>query len=326
MTVSNYPNGFANGVVIRGVPVEVPAPGKVFWVNGSGATVADAVIPDTGKSPSDGNKGTYLEPFRTIDYAVGKCKASRGDTIYVMPGTVETISGDSGVDFDVAGVTVIGLGSGSLQPRLDFTATDSTVEVNADSVALYNLNFHANISAVVIGLSVIAGATDLVVSNCNFDVETTTTDEFVIAINFGVGCNRFVIEDSVIDQGLGGAAAGIKLVGATAGGTIRNNRIVGDYSLANISGITTLSTEIYIEGNVLVQGGTGGLNAVAVIVLLTGTTGVVRDNYIVCDVATFALQTVADAMSFMNNQRTDDVGEAKTSTDISASVTVSADA
>jgi hypothetical protein len=320
MAISNYPNGFQGGLLVRDVPVEIPHPGKVFWVNNS------TVLPDLGLGGSDGNPGTYLKPFSTIDYAIGKCKANRGDVIYVMPGHVETIGAAAAVDLDVAGVSVIGLGRGSKQPRLDYTADTGTIEVNADNVSIVNMNFHANVPAVAIGLSILTLATDCLVKGCTFDVETTTTDEFLISINVGVGCDRLIVEDCNMDMGLGGAAAGVKLVGATAGVSIRRNRMVGDYSLAIISGITTLSTEVYIEDNLLLQGGTGNLNAVAVIVLLTGTTGVIRGNYIVCDVATFALQTVADACAFMGNQRTDDVGEAKTSNDTSASVTVSTDA
>ena len=32
---SNYPNGFANGVTIRGVPITITNPGAVFWVSNS---------------------------------------------------------------------------------------------------------------------------------------------------------------------------------------------------------------------------------------------------------------------------------------------------
>ncbi len=320
MPISNYPSGFANGIHIKGVPIEIPHPGKVFWVNNSG------VLPASGVGASDGNPGTYLKPFSTIDYAIGRCTANRGDIIYVMPGHIETIGAAAAVALDVAGVTLIGLGRGAKQPRFNFTATGGTVTVGASNISIINMNFKASVSAVAIGLSVLAAATDLLVKDCRFDVTLTGTDEFLISTNVGVGCNRLIIEDCVYDMGLGGAAVGIKLVGATAGVNIRRNRMSGDYSLAILSGITTLSTEVYIEGNLLLQGGTGDLNAVAAIVLLTGTTGVIRDNYIICDVATFALQTVADTCSFMNNHRTDDIGQALTSSTTSASVTASADA
>jgi hypothetical protein len=300
---SNFPHGF-NHVTIRGVPVDVPHPGNVYWVNNS------TVLADGAKNGSDGNKGTYKEPFATLDYAVGKCLADRGDVIYVMPGHSETITAASAIDFDVAGVTVIGLGSGSKQPVVKSNHADATVVVDADNVTLYNLRFTSTITAVAIGISVLTLATDFTMKNCRMDVETTTTDEHVIAVNFGVGCDNFLIEDCVIDQGLGGAATGIKLVGATAGGTIRRNRIVGDYSQACIAGITTLSTEIYIEDNFLANGASGNVGAVEVVEMLTGTTGVIRRNHSLANVATIAAHYVADTMAFYENYATEDVGQA----------------
>ncbi len=311
-TISSYPGGFQNGIAIRGVPTLVTAPNNVFWV--SSVTGSNA---DKGKLPN--------QAYATIDYAVGKCTANKGDVIYVMPGHTETISTAAALDLDVAGITVIGLGSGTDQPRLDFTATASTVTVNASNITIHNINFHSNISGVVLGLSVVTLSTDLTVSNCSFDVEATTTDEFLIAINFGVGCDRFIVENCTMDMGLGGAATGIKLVGATAGGTIRNNRIVGDYSLACIGGLTTASTEIYIEDNTLIQGNSANANAVAAISLVAASTGVISGNRIFSDVATFLLQVVSTGMIFFDNDRTDDVGSATTSAQASASVVASAD-
>ena len=321
MPVSNYPNGFADGVNIRGVPVEIPHPGKVFWVNNS------TVLADKGIGGSDGNPGTYLKPFLTIDYAIGRCQANRGDVIYVMPGHVETIGAAAAVDLDVAGVTLIGLGRGSKQARFDYTATAGTIEVNADNVSIINMNFHANLPNVVIGLRILTLATDCLVKDCVFDVEATTTDEFLIAINAGVGCNRLQVLDCKIDMGLGGAATGIKLVGATAGVDIKGCRIVGDYSQACIAGITTLSTEVYIEDNFLANGASGNVGAVEVVEMLTGTTGVIRRNHSLCNVATIAAHYVADTMAFFENYATEDVGQAAGAVlrTGAASVTASAD-
>lgn len=295
MPISQFPNGFANGVSIRGVPIEVPHPGKVFWVNNS------TVLPDLGIGGSDGNPGTYLKPLLTIDAAIGKCKANRGDVIYVMPGHSETITAAQGVDFDVAGVKCIGLGYGDKQARFDMTALAGDVTIDADNVHIYNMNFHANVTSITIGLSILTLAVGTVIKGCKFDVETTTTDEFLISINLGVGCDRTVIEDCDMDMGLGGAAVGIKLVGASNSVDIRRNRIVGDYSLANIDGITTLSKEVYIEDNLLISGASGDLGTIAAIILLTGTTGVIRNNHIVANMSTPDLSVVADTMIMFDN-------------------------
>ena len=94
--MSNYQQGFDGGVLIRGVPLTVTHPGKVFFVSDTGlAAYANR------KTPSDGNKGTFHAPFATIDYAVGQCVANRGDIIYVLPGHVETISTATSLALDL---------------------------------------------------------------------------------------------------------------------------------------------------------------------------------------------------------------------------------
>ena len=93
MPFSNYPGGFAQGVTIRGMPVLSSYPGTVFWV--------DSV------NGSNGNSGTFDRPFSTIDYAVGRCTASRGDIICAKAGHVETVTAAAGVAMDVAGVATV---------------------------------------------------------------------------------------------------------------------------------------------------------------------------------------------------------------------------
>ena len=295
MPISNYPNGFSNGLVVKGVPVEIPHPGKVFWVNNS------TVLPDLGLAGSDGNEGSYLKPFSTIDYAIGKCKANRGDVIYAMPGHSETVSAASGVDFDVAGVRLIGLGHGSKQARFNYTAAAATVAVGADDVVVENMNFRANNDSTALGLVIEDGTDYTVVRNCTFDVTTSGTDEFdasIQLVNNNTGC---IIEECTIDMGIANAVAGILMDADTAKTTIRNNVIRGDFSTANIVGDTTLSTNVDIKGNLLENGIGGNLNAQPGIELLTGTTGTIRDNYIVCNVAAAVNSIVADTcLKFQN--------------------------
>jgi len=322
-TISNYPNGI-NGLLLRGVPTIIPHPGQSFWVSN-----ADVLL-NNGNSVvgvDQAGGGEYQRPFRTIDFAIGQCTANRGDVIYVMPGHVETITASGGLNLDVAGITIIGLGRGTLQPRIDYTATSSSVQINSSNVSICNVNFHANVTSVTLGVDIVASSSDTLIKGCYFDVETTATDEFSIVIDIKTGCNRTIVEDNIIDMGLGGSNTGVRLsAGISTGVVIKNNRIVGDYSAGCIATTFSGITELYIEDNLLMQGGTGNLNAVAVINNNANTTGVVRNNDIVCDVATFALQTVANGMTFIGNQRTDDIGAAKTSNDTSASVTVSTDA
>ena len=311
MAGSNFPGGFAAGVSIRGVPIDIPNPGEVFWVNNS------SVLAKGGVGGSNGNDGSYRRPFKTIDYAIGKCAANRGDIIYVMPGHSETVSTVSGstaaVDIDVAGVSIIGLGSGSKQARFDFTNANGAVTVGANDVSIINMNFHANVPSVLIGLTATTLMTNLEVKDCLFDVETTVTDAFVVAIQFAVGNSNFLIENSYFDAGLQALAThAIYLVGATAGGIIRNNLITGDYTTACIGGLTTASTEIYILGNYLCNGGSANVNTVATLSMVAASTGAVIGNHSNCNVATGVLQFVSTGMFFGDNWQGEDPGSANT--------------
>lgn len=320
MPISNYPNGFANGLNLRGVPVELPNPGRVFWVNNS------TVLPANGIGGSNGNPGTYLKPFATIDYAVERCTANRGDVIYVMPGHIETVATAAAVALDVAGISVIGLGKGTKRPRFNFTATAGTVTVNAPNVAIVNMNFRASVSAVVIGLSVLTLATNCLVKSCVFDATIAGTDEFNRSINVGVGCDGFAAEDNKMDMGIAGAAAAISLIGASNDMTIQRNTIQGDYSVANIESDTTASTRVHILDNLLINGLSTDINAKPVLECGALTTsGIVARNYILADLATQAAATVGTDLVYFENFRSDEKGAGITGHTSSATILISAD-
>ena len=161
MTMSNYPGGFTDGVLIRGLPLVQTHPGKVFWV--SNASAAQLTGHRTG---SNGNQGTFNDPFSTLDYAFDQCTASRGDVIFVKPGHAETISTAAILDFDKAGVAVIGLGTGSLRPTFTYTtAITATIDVTAANISIQNCLFVANFLDVS-SFFTFTTAKDFAVENC----------------------------------------------------------------------------------------------------------------------------------------------------------------
>jgi len=114
---SNFPFGFSLGALVRGIPIQPTTPGKVIWVyNGS------ALAPQ-GRAGSDGNDGSFQSPKATIAGALLQCAAGRGDVIYVKSGHSETISTAGALTLSVAGVQVIGLGSGGSRPQLTFNGS-----------------------------------------------------------------------------------------------------------------------------------------------------------------------------------------------------------
>jgi hypothetical protein len=129
MNLSNYPGGFANGVAIQGMPVLNTYSGKVFWVD------------DALSGGSNGNKGTFDRPWATIDYAIGRCTAGRGDIIMVKAGYAETVTAQ--IDLDVAGVAIVGNGWGWSIPQVTGNGAIDVIDVSAANCLIANIGFPA---------------------------------------------------------------------------------------------------------------------------------------------------------------------------------------
>ncbi len=184
MPYSHFKNGFANGVTIRGIPLQQSQPGEVFFVGNS------SVVASGGIGGSNGNKGTYQQPFGTIQYAKSLCVAGRGDIIFVLPGHAETISTAAILTLDKAGVAIVGLGSGSLRPRLTFTAAAANIPVTAANVSVTNILHIANFADVVSAYTATGTATptDFVVENCEFR-DTSSILNFVKTVTGNATAN-----------------------------------------------------------------------------------------------------------------------------------------
>ncbi len=161
-TYSNFPGGFAQGITIRGVPVTLTNPGKVFWVyNGTALQVGQ-------RGGSDGNKGTYDSPFATIDYAVGQCSSGRGDIIFVKPGHAETVSTAAFIALDVAGISIVGLGKGNNRPTLTWSTAASAITVAANDITIHNFLCIGSM-ATTFTVTAFSNANAVVANNFNID-------------------------------------------------------------------------------------------------------------------------------------------------------------
>lgn len=122
---------------------EVSPQGKVFFVGLSTSTFIGDLL-NTFSPDGDG----VSRVFTTIDAAIGACVANRGDVIYVLPGHTEAVTSTS-IACDVAGVSIIGLGSGSLKPTLTFGVTSSRINVTAANCTWKNFRWTAGVGDVV---------------------------------------------------------------------------------------------------------------------------------------------------------------------------------
>jgi hypothetical protein len=263
MAIATY-NHFANGITIRGVPIVQAYPGKVFWVNNSG------VLQEGEIGASDGNKGTMLQPFSTINGAVSKCLAGRGDVIMVKPGHIETVAAAAGVALTKAGVAVIGLGSGSLRPKFNLTATSSTVTMSAANCALVNVLVTGGIDAVV-SHTVVSAADCALVDFEYRDVTGQCTDGLLTT----AGANRLWIERYRHDgDTAAGTNAGIAIVGGD-GIVIKGLRMDGNFAVGGIDIRTTATTDIEISDVVF---RTRNSADIFLIDTITASTGMIGPN------------------------------------------------
>jgi hypothetical protein len=178
------PNNFKNGVSSFGVPVigggggNGPIPftlGSYFFVNS--ATGNDGV-----------NSGTRDIPFATIDYAIGQCTAGACDVIIVAPGHTETITAAGGITMDVAGVTIVGLGSGLNRPTITYTTADTgTLAITAANCTIDNMIFNANFADVA--TAIIVSGKDATIKN-NMFKEQATSMNFLNCIRTGAVANN----------------------------------------------------------------------------------------------------------------------------------------
>jgi hypothetical protein len=236
MGLSSFPNGFSSGILVRGIPLTMAHPGNVYWVSNS------SVLPDKGIGGSNSNDGSFLRPFSTIDYAVGMCKASRGDIIMVKPGHVETVSAAAGLAIDVIGVAIIGLGVGSLRPKVNLTATASTVTMSAANCTVQNILFTGGIDAIV--SMIVVSAADCSIQGCEL---RDVTGQMTVGILTTAAADRLKILDHVHN---GDTAAGTGAAIAIVGGDrieITAEVIDGNFSVGAIDIRTTATTNLHVH-------------------------------------------------------------------------------
>lgn len=289
MPMSHYPNGFKDGISIRGVPLAVTHPGEVFWVNST------AVLPEGGVAGADSPaSGTYQRPFATIDYAVGRCTANRGDVIMVMPGHSEDIDAASALDMDVAGVAVIGLGSGSDRPDLNFSDTAGTVDMAAVNTSLVNVTLTADVSAVVVGVNIDASYVTL--ENVEFNYNATG-DDFITMIDADTVTGFSLLNSRLIAEDTAGCAEAVRLDTAHET-TMIGNYIYGDFTDGAIIGEGAASTNVLIKDNVVYNSDT---TAGFLVDLNVACTGIMTNNSFGTLFAT-APETAVDPGSLLSNE------------------------
>lgn len=143
-SMTNFPQGFANGMSVRGMPLMQMQPGQVFYV-GNGP-----VLNPGQRGASDSNRGTFLDPFATLNYAINTaCTQGRGDIVFVLPRHYESIANATTLIFGCGDVAVVGLGAGTSRPTFIFnTAATANIPVRSSNMSIQNCRFISNFADV----------------------------------------------------------------------------------------------------------------------------------------------------------------------------------
>lgn len=282
MPLSNFPNGFAAGLTLRGIPLLQTNPGQVFWVGNS------TTFPPGVTGGVDGNKGTFQKPFATIEAAVNACLANTGDIIFVKPGHAETIANATTLVLDKAGVSIIGLGAGSNRPTLTFsTAATANIPVTAANVSVQNLLFKANFADVasVFTATGTATPTDFNVENCEFR-DTSSILNFLTIVTGNATANsmnglRFA-NNKISSLGTTALTTAIKLASDTDRVDLLDN--YGNWAVLNdtaalLAAGTVQVTNFNMGRNVLQRPNTSSTGGSFVSGSGNAWTGMAYDNY-----------------------------------------------
>ena len=235
-----YTNFIGSGVSVNGAPLvpgggTIPLSGNYFFVN--------------SVSGSDGNLGTYDNPFATLKFALTQATAAIGDTIVLEAGHAETISAAAGIAVNKSGVFIIGLGSGNDRPVFTFaTATSATMTITAANVTIANITATNSLDQIVSPF-VISGA------NCTFGTltgpiqwtDSATNVEAVQCILTTAGASNLNVNLKYLGQ-TGGShcARAVNLVGVA--NAVINCDFYGKASTAWVNFTTTACTGIEVYG------------------------------------------------------------------------------
>lgn len=250
--MSNFPQGFANGIMLRGLPILQSNPGRVFWLdNGSSLEPGMVAGADGGRQA-----GTFSRPFATLQGAFGQCTPGNGDIIMVKPQHAETISTATAMQLNCSDVAVVGMGGGNSRPRFTLdTVIGSTFNITGNNVSFQNCQFVANFAA-------ITSAFTLAAASVTASIAGTTLSVTV------VGSGTLYPGNTITGTGVtAGTVIMAQMTGTTGG--VGTYTVSASQTVASTT-ITTL-TQFFALDNCSIRDSSTALNFVTVLTIPTAS-------------------------------------------------------
>jgi hypothetical protein len=250
-------------------------PGQFATVEDLGRSTGSRFYVHSGTGGSGAGCGyTPSAPLTTLAAAVALCTANKGDIIYLMPGHAESI-GAAGININVAGISIIGLGTGASRPTFTWHTTDAVLTISAASVLLHNFITTVDIDEVV-SMILVTGAAVVIDKVDHIDAGATQAIQWLLTTN---AADYLTIRNCFHVQNTAAASAQkwIQLVGPDYARIIDNIFILtlnASTSSCTISGSTAVVFAT-IARNLIMQ---TGATINTVVNCVTGSTGIISDN------------------------------------------------
>ena len=305
---------FTNGVTSFGVPLI--GSGNIPVTNGNYYFVCNA----TTANGSDGNPGTSANaPLATLAAAIAKCStdAIGDDVIIILPGHAESIASSTALAFNVAGMTIVGLGVGSLRPTFTFTtANTARIAVSVANVKISGCIFVGNFLSIAT-VFLLTAAPEFTVDSCEFrdtsavlgflSIITTTVSVNADGLTF---TNNTRISAATTTPGpdlvIAGTMARLTVIGNTSWHTTISNNVAALVA----HGALVMSDATIAYNKVFSVNTDSATGALLLTTSATTGSGLIYNNYVTClDTAAPLLITAAAVQYFMfNNYVAGDVG------------------
>ena len=286
-----YTNFIGSGVSVNGAPLlpgggSVPLGNTYFFVNSV-----------TG---SDGNEGTADAPFGTLAWAITKCTANTGCVIVLQQGHAETITSNTALPFNVAGVTIVGLGTGADRPTFTLsTANTNRIPVSAANIKIQNCIFIGNFLSIATCF-LLTTAPNFTVDSCAFrDTSAILGFLSIITTTVTVNADGLTFTNNTRQSGatttpgpdivIAGTIDRVTVVGNTSWHSTISNNVA---ALINHGALVV--TNLDCGYNKIYSVNTSQTNGALLITSATTGSGVIYNNYVrTLTVTAFILITAA---------------------------------
>jgi hypothetical protein len=203
---------------------------------------------------SAGAPGTNpAQPLATLAAAIAKCTANHGDVIVLAPKHAETLT--AAITVNVAGVTILGLGTGNDRPAFTVNGVVDGISVESDDVTLENVRFPTPSAAATAQLNVAAARAT--VRKCGFAQGANAVN----AVTVTAAGELLTVEDCDVVVSANGPSAWLKFEGVVDRPVVQRNVVLGSdgtnaYDQGALDFNSQAVTNPVVRDNVFLGGGT----------------------------------------------------------------------